>query len=108
MRKGKGQLTYKQEKDYLKKELALARAEAKKYATQNEELKKQIEALRKTIADKDVAINELISENYQLESILREATPEELDTLVERAEKSLQDRYDKFWATHPELRTEKE
>ena len=108
MRKGKGQLTYKQEKDYLKKELALARAEAKKYATQNEELKKQIEALRKTIADKDVSINELISENYQLESILREATPEELDTLVERAEKSLQDRYDKFWATHHELRTEKE
>ena len=73
-----------------------------------EELKKQIEALHKTIAEKDVAINELISENYQLESILREATPEELDTLVERAEKSLQDRYDKFWVTHPELRTEKE
>ena len=72
-----------------------------------EELKKQIEALHKTIAEKDVAINELISENYQLESILREATPEELDTLVERAEKSLQDRYDKFWATHPELRTKK-
>lgn len=38
-----------------------------------EELKKQIEALRKTIADKEVSINELISENYQLESILREA-----------------------------------
>lgn len=73
-----------------------------------EELKKQIEALHKTIAEKDIAINELISENYQLESILREATPEELDTLVERAEKSLQDRYDKFWETHPELRTKKE
>ena len=72
-----------------------------------EELKKQIEALHKTIAEKDVSINELISENYQLESILQEATPEELDTLVERAEKSLQDRYDKFWATHPELRTKK-
>ena len=108
MRKGKGQLTYKQEKDYLKKELALARAEAKKYATQNEELKKQIEALRKTIADKDVSINELISENYQLESILQEATPEELNNLVKKAQKSLQDRYDKFWATHPELRTKKE
>lgn len=108
MRKGKGQLTYKQEKDYLKKELALARAEAKKYATQNEELKKQIEALRKTIADKDVSINELISENYQLESILQEATPEEMNSLVKRAQKSLQDRYDQFWAKHPELRSEKE
>ena len=80
-----------------------------------EELKKQIEALHKTIAEKDVAINELISEINQLDThllvrtlILHAATPEELDTLVERAEKSLQDRYDKFWATHPELRTKKE
>lgn len=73
-----------------------------------ENLKKQIEALHKTIAEKDVSINELISENYQLESILRAATPKELDTLVKRAQKSLQDRYEQFWATHPELRTEKE
>lgn len=73
-----------------------------------EELKKQIEALRKTIAEKDVAINELISENYQLEMILREATPKELDTLVKRAQNSLQERYDQFWAKHPEIRTEKE
>lgn len=73
-----------------------------------ENLKKQIEALHKKIGEKDVAINELISENYQLESILRAATAEELDTLVKRAQKSLQDRYDQFWATHPELRTEKE
>lgn len=72
------------------------------------ELKKQIEALRKTIADKDVSINELISENYQLESILHEATPEELNSLVKRAQNSLQDRYDQFWAKHPEFRTEKE
>lgn len=71
-----------------------------------EELKKQIEALRKTIADKDVSINELISENYQLELILREATPKELDTLVKRAQNSLQERYDQFWAKHPELRKE--
>lgn len=69
-----------------------------------EELKKQIEALRKTIADKDVSINELISENYQLELILHEATPEEMNNLVKRAQKSLQDRYDQFWAKHPELR----
>ncbi len=75
---------------------------------ENENLKKQIEALHKTIAEKDVSINELISENYQLESILRAATSEELNTLVKRAQKSLQDRYDQFWATHPELRTEKE
>ena len=75
---------------------------------ENENLKKQIEALHKTIAEKDVSINELISENYQLESILRAATAEELNTLVKRAQKSLQDRYDQFWATHPELRTEKE
>ena len=61
---------------------------------ENENLKKQIEALHKTIAEKDVSINELISENYQLESILRAADCE--------------DRYDQFWATHPELRTEKE
>lgn len=73
-----------------------------------EELKKQIEALRKMIADKDVSINELISENYQLEMILREATSKELDTLVKRAQNSLQERYDQFWAKHPELRTEKE
>lgn len=73
-----------------------------------EELKKQIEALRKTIAEKDVAINELISENYQLELILREATPKEMDTLVKRAQNSLQERYDQFWTKHPELRTEKE
>ena len=73
-----------------------------------EELKKQIETLHKTIAEKDVAINELISENYQLELILREATPKELDTLVKRAQNSLQERYDQFWAKHPELRTEKE
>lgn len=71
-----------------------------------EELKKQIEALRKTIADKDVSINELISENYQLELILREATPEEMNNLVKRAQNSLQDRYDQFWAKHPELRKE--
>lgn len=71
-----------------------------------EELKKQIEALRKTIADKDVSINELISENYQLELILREATPEEMNSLVKRAQNSLQDRYDHFWAKHPELRKE--
>lgn len=69
-----------------------------------EELKKQIEALRKTIADKDVSINELISENYQLELILREATPEEMNNLVKRAQNSLQERYDQFWAKHPELR----
>ena len=75
---------------------------------ENENLKKQIEALHKTIAEKNVSINELISENYQLESILRAATAEELNTLVKRAQKSLQDRYDQFWATHPELRTEKE
>lgn len=73
-----------------------------------EELKKQIEALHKTIAEKDVSINELISENYQLELILREATPEEMDNLVKRAQNSLQERYDQFWAKHPELRTEKE
>lgn len=73
-----------------------------------EELKKQIEALRKTIADKDVSINELISENYQLELILREATPEEMNSLVKRAQNSLQERYDQFWEKHPELRTEKE
>lgn len=71
-----------------------------------EELKKQIEALRKTIADKDVSINELISENYQLELILREATPEEMNSLVKRAQNSLQERYDQFWAKHPELRKE--
>lgn len=71
-----------------------------------EELKKQIEALRKTIADKDVSINELISENYQLELILREATPEEMNNLVKRAQNSLQERYDQFWAKHPELRKE--
>lgn len=70
------------------------------------ELKKQIEALRKTIADKDVSINELISENYQLELILREATPEEMNNLVKRAQNSLQERYDQFWAKHPELRKE--
>ena len=75
---------------------------------ENENLKKRIEALHKTIAEKDVSINELISENYQLESILRAATAEELNTLVKRAQKSLQYRYDQFWATHPELRTEKE
>lgn len=73
-----------------------------------EELKKQIKALRKKIADKEVSINKLISENYQLESILQEATPEELNSLVKRAQNSLQDRYDQFWAKHPELRTEKE
>ena len=73
-----------------------------------EELKKQIEALHKTIAEKDVAINELISENYRLELILQEATPEELNNLVKKAQKSLQDRYDQFWAKQPELRTEKE
>lgn len=71
-----------------------------------EELKKQIEALRKTIADKDVSINELISENYQLELILREASPEEMNNLVKRAQNSLQERYDQFWAKHPELRKE--
>lgn len=71
-----------------------------------EELKKQIEALRKTIADKDVSINELISENYQLELILREATPKEMNSLVKRAQNSLQERYDQFWAKHPELRKE--
>lgn len=71
-----------------------------------EELKKQIEALRKTIADKDVSINELISENYQLELILREATPEEMNNLVKKAQNSLQERYDQFWAKHPELRKE--
>ena len=75
---------------------------------ENENLKKQIEALHKKVAEKDVSINELISENYQLESILRAATAEELNTLVKRAQKSLQERYDQFWATHPELRTEKE
>lgn len=101
MRKGKGQLTYKQREDAVKRKLY--------------EQKKEIEALHKTIAEKDVAINELISEINQLDThllvrtlILHAATPEELDTLVERAEKSLQDRYDKFWATHPELRTKKE
>lgn len=73
-----------------------------------ENLKKQIEALHKKVAEKDVSINELISENYQLESILRAATAEELNTLVKRAQKSLQERYEQFWATHPELRTEKE
>jgi len=75
---------------------------------ENENLKKQIEALHKKVAEKDVSINELISENYQLESILRAATAEELNTLVKRAQKSLQERYEQFWATHPELRTEKE
>nr|DAH50603.1 MAG TPA: TM1b(1-19)Zip, N terminus, protein complex [Caudoviricetes sp.] len=43
MRKGKGQLTYKQEKDYLKKELALARAEAKKYKELSEKLQKELD-----------------------------------------------------------------
>lgn len=108
MRKGKGQLTYKQEKDFIKKELASVRAEAKKYATQNKELKEQIDALHKEIADKDAAINELISDSMQLESILRAATPEELDNLVKRAQNSLQERYEKFWAKYPELRSEKE
>lgn len=75
---------------------------------ENENLKKQIEALHKKVAEKDVSINELISENYQLESILRAATAKELNTLVKRAQKSLQERYEQFWATHPELRTEKE
>lgn len=31
-----------------------------------------------------------------------------MNNLVKRAQKSLQDRYDQFWAKHPELRTEKE
>lgn len=43
MRKGKGQLTYKREKDYLKKELALARAEAKKYKELSEKLQKELD-----------------------------------------------------------------
>lgn len=45
MRKGKGQLTYKQEKDYLKKELALARAEVKKYKELSEKLQKELNGL---------------------------------------------------------------
>lgn len=43
MKKGKGQLTYKQENDYLKKELALARAEAKKYKELSEKLQKELD-----------------------------------------------------------------
>ena len=45
MRKCKGQLTYKQEKDYIKKELALARTEAKKYKELSEKLQKELNGL---------------------------------------------------------------